>query len=226
MAWARTNRDIKERQLRQLYEQFIDTWKMDKEHGSWVKVEPYQRGWTRVFTLRDDIKNRDDVADIRQVLHMVNTKVFCRNEDFLHYDWKQKKDVPIEQHPRKLMEEQYNALTEKQQSYFSKTTVIETRTFPFHKKEMVVRYEVKNPFWYVFLIEPNMIEYHWHPDPEWESHCAEITHKIDRENLWPKINKMLGASTHYHRGWKPDAWMRNKSGEVMTYEGYEPEEVV
>jgi hypothetical protein len=113
-------------------------------------------------------------------------------------------------------------LSEKHKSYFMKTEFVETFMFPHKHRMFVTRYAFRNDFWFVFKIEPNMIHYHWHPDPEWESHCAEITHKLDRENLWPKINKMLGVSTHYRqKGWKVDKWLKNERGEIMTDEGYE-----
>ena len=223
MTWAKTFKDVQEKQMRKLWNEFKQTWKLDKDHGTWIKVEPYQRGWIRTFGVRDDIKNRDDIVATLQVLKMVNNKVFSRNREFTHWDWKKKKEAPIVQQLRRLTPEEYAELSEKHKSYFVKRSLVDVRTFPFHKKEVVTRYEIKNEFWFVFVIEPNIIEYHWHPDPEWESHCSEIEHKISRENLWPKINKMLGSRTNYHHGWRPSAWMKNKYGQIMTEEGFEEE---
>jgi len=214
----RHHKTDREKKFRKVWQEYRDAMDLRKDHGHWVKVEPYQRGWTRTFDLRADIKNRDDAGHIRQVLKLINNQIYCRNRDFMHYDWRVKKDVPIEQKLRNLTPEQYETLTEKVKSYFVKREVIDICRWPYYTRRLVTRYEVKNDFWFVFLIEPYVVEYHWVPNPEWESRYAEISNRIERNNWWPKIGKACGWDNNHQDYGKRSVWMKNKYGEVWEEE--------
>lgn len=206
------HKNDREKKFRKVWREYQEATDWKKEHGHWEKVEPYQRGWTRTFELRSDIKNRDDAPYIRQALHLVNNVQFCRSREFFHWDWKLKKDVPMEQKLGLLSPEQYANLSEKLRSYFVKRELIDIHRWPYFTRKLVTRYEFKSEFWFVFLIEPYIVEYHWIPNPEWESRYTEISNRITRNNWWPKIGKACGWSSNHRDTWKEDKWTKNKKG--------------
>ena len=202
----------KEKKLRKLWNEYKESWALRKNHGKWVKVDPYQRGWIRRFDLREDIKNREDSPYIREALTFINNTLFCRERDFLQYNYRTKKMVPMEQKIGTVSPVQYDGFDEKMKSYFVRKDVLHIFQ-PFTKKMWTTRYEFKYDFWFEYVIEPNIIEYQWVPDPDWETHIAELEHRIERENLWPKINKMLGVSAHSPEDYE-GPYFKNKYGEV------------
>lgn len=216
----RTQRDEKDKELRRLWRKYRETWDKSREHGQWVTVNPYQHGWLRKYQPRPDIKNRNDIRFIRQALDLLNSTVYCRNKNFMRHSWRDKKDVPIEQPLRKLTEEQFNKLSEKMQSYFTRSICIETFFWPYHQKREVVRYIFKHPFWFEFIVEPNIVVAHWLPDSEWESYCAEISNHIQRNGLWPKIGKAMGWKQHPPE-LREGPYYKNKNGDALTDEIFE-----
>ena len=210
----RTQRTEREKELRELYEQYSETWRSRNQHGHWVDVEPYQRGWIRSFTLRDDIKNRRDARYIKQALDLINNRVYSHREDFLHRDWKTGKWVPIEQRVHSIPEKKWEGLSTNLQKLF------ERRLMKYqYSNHTYYAYCIKYEWYFVFKIEPNMIDQHWVPDSDWETHCAEIRNRIDRNHLWPKINKALGVSRyHTDYDWYP-VWLRHKHGDdIVIYD--------
>lgn len=199
----------KEKEIRRLWNQYLELSDAKRHNGTWIDVEPYQRGWVRTYDLRDDIKNRNDAPEVREVLKIINSTLFCRNKEFTRLRSK-KKEEPIPQPLLRITPEKYNELNEKCQSFFVKRELVEHY---ISRNITVTRYEFKNDFWFVFVIEPNIITRHWLPDGEIESRYAELTHRFNRDNLWPKLNKVLGVSSHPYLDMR---WVQNKYGQSFT----------
>lgn len=189
----RNNKTEKEKELLRLDREFCELYKQNK--GYFVAVEPYQQGWYRYFVLRDDIRNRKDAQEIRQVLDLINEYYFCSRKDFTERDYRagKKKRKPIVQRVKTLTEKAYEKLNEKHKSFFS----------PFiswnkYSRLDEVKYMFKYEYWFVFEIVPRMITKHWITDGEWATRVAELRNKIERDNLWPKIYKARGQRYNYH----------------------------
>lgn len=223
----RNHKTEQEKELRRFYEAYRNTWDSKKEHGQWKEVEPYQKGWVRFFELRDDIKNRTDAGAIQKVLEVVNNRLYCGREDFLYQKYtkgKKKVMLPLKQTVRYLLESTYEQLDERTKSYFSKKIWMEKRMYPSKHYVTITGYMVNDPYWFVYKIEPNVITHHWIPDSEWESHCQEIRNKIQRNNLWPKIYRMLGGDSMKEKGYLYNpAWMKSKYGENLSDEDFDTE---
>jgi len=203
-----------EKELRKLWSEYNNSWKVSKERGQYVEVEPYQSGWIRYFIPRQDIKNRTDIRWIRQALDLINNTRFCHNKDFIVKDSKGKY-VPIEQRLGSISEEKYESLVQNVKKLFEKRQFVQK-----YSKQIYFRYCFKLEWYFEYQIEPNIVTHHWMPDPEWETHVAEISHRIGRNNLWPKINRMLGSSTKY-KEWRLSPKLKNKYGMYFSEEDYD-----
>ena len=180
-----------EKELRRLYEEYRNTWRLRKEHGHFIDIPPYRSGWSRTFTLRSDIKNRKDARWIRQALDLINTETQCHRKDFLSKGLRSKTWKPIPQKLCHLSVEKYEGLPTAVQKYFVKGWVSGR-----YVRKAYEAYFFKFPWFFVFKIEPRMVTQRWIPDSEWESYCGEILNKIERNNLWPKMGRVLGWRTY------------------------------
>lgn len=213
----------KQKELRSFFKDYFENynWKKRREAGTFVEVEPYQKGWVRYYILRDDISRRDDAKHIRNALELINYDSVCKREDFTYWNYKTRKYEPISQPLKDINEEQYNGLSEKMKSYFVKYYPVDKWT---KKLATYPRYMFGKPdFWFVFNTEPNIITHHWLPDPEFETRRAEIEHKIQSENLWAKVDKVFGRSSQ-HKEFRLSPYMKSKRGTFLSDDDYGYEE--
>lgn len=215
----RNFRTEKDKEIRRLYKEYSDTWQQSRTRGQFVEVEPYQAGWYRHYVLREDIARRDDARFYRQALDLVNTNVICNREDFLVRSWKKKEGFkPIKQELKSLNDLEFERLNPNLNKLFARVQKWNTWS-----KLTYFVYEVSRPTYYVFEVEPNIVTHHWLPDPEWETYTTELSHRIERNNLWPKINHLLGVPNNYDRDYTWNKGKRmNKYGEFLTTE-YDPD---
>lgn len=213
----RNHRDEKEKELIRFFDTWDKLWARSRNSGTWIDIEPYQRGWVRKFKLRDDAKNRVDAQYMRQVLDLVNNKLYSRNQDFQKKNWKTGKLENIPQKLGRISSAKYDTLNEKLKSYFSRIDV-------FYKlyNKYVTEYEVCDDYYYVYEINPNIITQHWVPDAEIESLLGEMNQKIRRDNLWPKVAKARGQSSGYHH-YKLTPYMKNKMGDIIESDDFDIE---
>mgnify|MGYP007082080505 CR=1 FL=1 len=137
-------RKQQEKELRRLNKEYITAWRLSNDKGYYQEIEPVQRGWIRFFVLRDDIKNRKDARDIQQVLDRINVTIYCHRYDFLTRNWKTKKMVPMEHRLKTLDDANYQKLSEKHKSYFTKMLMYD-KTF----KRFAVRWAFKSEFFFI-----------------------------------------------------------------------------
>lgn len=201
----RNHKTEEHKKLRKVYEEYRNLQDARWDSGTWVDVEPYQKGWYRHYVLRDDAKNRRDAREMQQVLNMINTRTYCRNEDFLQKNWKTGKMEPIPQRLQWLTEQKYEMLSEKHKSFFVKHQWIENRWVYGRKEKFVVMgYVFRDSFYLVLKKEPYIIVQHWIPDQELESRYGELRESMKRNNVWNKLNKAMDWSTGHNRGWGDD----------------------
>jgi len=227
----KTHHDEQEKQLLKLYREYRNTWDNSKDHGTWVEVTPYQKGWIRFYVLRDDAKNRADAYRLRKVLDLANSKIYSSIEDFTRAVWKKGRIVKglrenIKQPLKFLNEREYENIPSDIKKYFRRLEWTEKRTYPTKHYVTIVGYVVTVPEYFVFHVEPNIITHHFLPDGEWESRIQEIRNKITRDNLWPKINKAMSKSLNngHHNYSMRSIWIRNKYGIEFTAEELENSE--
>jgi hypothetical protein len=210
-------KSLKEKELRKLWKEYENLWKIarNKENGYLVEVEPYQKGWARYYVLREDIKNRNDARTIQQALDLINSERVSNREDFTVKDYKAGKYVPMKQPLNNVTEKKWETLSPSVQKWFVKRQLVEK-----YSNRVYYAYVFKLDYFFEFKVEPNIITHHWIPDSEWATRQAELSHKLQRENLWPKINKMLGASAQ-PKNWKLPQHVKNKRGMFYSSEDFE-----
>ena len=164
--------------------------------GTFIDVEPYQRGWRRYFVPRDDIKNRMDIKEIRQALDLINSVDYSHRKDFKEKDWKTKKWLTKEKKLKYINDAKYQALSEKLRSFFVLREWYEESKY-FKTKTFISAYVFKNDYWFVHKIEPRIIRQHWIPDAEVESRLGELRRKFESEFLWPKVTRARSKSVGY-----------------------------
>jgi hypothetical protein len=201
----------KGKEVRKIYNEYCRQWTERRTHGEWVRVAPYQLGWTRHFKLRDDISRRSDAEWIQKALDLVNTFQYCRNKKFVRRTHK-KQVVVIEQTLRHISVEKFEKLEPRIAKYFRRGWY-----FPRANGEPYEVYYFIHDYWAVFAVEPNMIVEQWVPDRRWEQKMGELRLKIERHNLWPKINRELGWSNH-SKEWRLSPYLKNKRGEFSNFE--------
>lgn len=210
-------KSLKEKELRKLWKEWQNLWEIArrKENGHLVEVEPYQKGWVRYYVLRHDIKNRNDARFIQQALDLINSERYCSRQNFTVKDYKTGKYVPMEQKLGYISEQKYETLSQNVKKWFTKTQLVDK-----YSNRVYYVYVFKLDYFFEFKIEPNIITHHWIPDSTWASRRAEIDNKLQRDNLWPRINKMLGASTSW-KDWKLPRHVKNKRGHYISLDEFE-----
>lgn len=223
----RGHKSEQEKEWRKLWTEYSESysWRKAKEHGHWEEVAPYQNGWTRTFTLRDDISRRNDASAIRRSLDLVNNVRFSRREDFLYYSHKQKKLLPEKQTLGWITVEKYESLDEKLKSLFVKKVWLDKVTYPWKRVIERTGYVVKFDYWFVFKVEPNIITHHWIPDSEFESRRAELHNKIYQGGNWSKVAKAMGWTINGKAHSDRTLFMRNKYGKDLSEKDFDLEDV-
>jgi hypothetical protein len=179
------------RRLRALQDAIYDLPKIKLDKPRFV-------GYKRYYFLRDDIVRRKDANVFRSILEKLNTTVYSRKKDeFGRYDF----DNPpfdVKQRIKTLSLKSYEKLTPELQKHFIKIT-----NWDWRKKES--RYEFLHPYMFVLKIKHNYITEVPILDKDMESEIGRLETKIKRENLWPKIDKLLGVRN------RRDDWDLNTS---------------
>jgi hypothetical protein len=216
----RNHREEEDKKIRRMLKQYNELWRNRRSTGTWIDIDPFQRGYIRYFVLRDDAKNRDDARYMQQVLDMVNTQDYSHREDFKYRNPKTGQWEVRGQGTKKLRVDEYQKLTEKQQSYFEKTSWYEHKWHAGSRKWMrdkfVEGYTLRQPFYYVLKIEPNIVTQRYVPDTQHEALIKEISNYFDRNGLWPRIDKILGNSHNGYRKYDRERYYRNKYGWEMS----------
>ena len=210
----RNKKFYEEKELRRLYEDYRKRRKERFQHGEWVKIEPYQRGWLRYYVLRDDIARRQDADRIQTALDLINSTQYHRTKDFLRRNRETKKMEPIPHFLKRLDADERKDLPEDILCYFTPRWEVINR---WGRKAEVIRWGISHDYWFVHEVEPNMISEQWIPDPVWAQRLGELENKIQTNHLWPKFAKIHGWSRSYKECRIP-AIVRNQRGEYLDKE--------
>ena len=174
-----------ERELKQL-------WKDQRDAGTLIDIEPYQRGWYRFFVLKDNHKNQKYSRDAQTLLDLVlNVRRYSNRKDFKVWSPKEHDWVSSRQLLHRLTHQEYNKLDERYQKYFQMT-----QEYSRYSRRLETYFEFKHPQWFELKIEPNMISKEWIPDAALESRIAELESYMRRNNVWDRLNRLHGCSTN------------------------------
>ncbi|PBQ34551.1 hypothetical protein CNR22_23125 [Sphingobacteriaceae bacterium] len=160
---------------------------------------PVQRGWKRSFVLRPDVERTKDRAFFQALLDKINTEQYSHRRDFKKKIRKKGKKihVPRVQKLNEFYEWSFRKLklTEKEKLYF-----IEKWEFN-QKRELCKKYAFAEPWRYTLRVRPNMITKVKVIDPLLLQQQAEIDNFLCRNNLWPRLHKVVDGWHQYR--WNP-----------------------
>ncbi len=179
--------EAEERELRRLYQEYTSIGKAIMDLG-WLDLDkPIYLGYIKHFVLRDDISRRKDANVFNEILKSINDFATCKNKDFMVREWKTKKKVPISHKLKSLSKKQFNKLPTNQQKHFSAD---------YDYKNSCWKYRFVCDYYYVAKIDKHYAYKVRVFDADLEKRSDEINRHFETNNLWPKINKLMGWSNH------------------------------
>jgi hypothetical protein len=174
-----------DRELRRLYQKYKSIDKAINNLG-WLDLDkPVYLGYIKQFVLRDDISRRKDANVFEGILKSINDFATCKNKDFLRKEWSTKKKVPISHKLKALNKKQFNKLPTNQQKHFSEV---------YDYKNSCWKYRFIHDYYFVPKIDKHYAYKVRVFDSDLEQQSAEIERHFETNNLWPKINKLMGWS--------------------------------
>jgi hypothetical protein len=168
--------------------------------------KPERWGYKRFFVLREDVAKSREAAFFQGILKLIQSTIISRDKKFEYKDYKTKTKKPIMQYVKDIDLRSWNKLiaegklTDKQQSFFER----KWKNNPGNKGGYWV-YEFKKPWVFELRKQPHYITHRILLDPKLESELTELENRIDRQNLLPKISKIMG----WKYGWR-DFYDRKK----------------
>ena len=201
----RTKRNKIRAQYKDFHKRLID---LDKEERAlhrqkwnlgWEPLEPpVQKGWKRVFVLRDDVARSRQADFYAGILARINTTEWSHRKDF-----KKKKRA----FGRKIyvVREQY--LLKPDEHHFHKLAFSDAEQAQFHPEwsyqkgtgKFIKRYVFNEPWRFVLRVKPNIIDKVRKMDPELDARIHEIAAYTERNGYEKIQDRLLDRS---HKWWK------------------------
>jgi hypothetical protein len=179
-------------------------WKKQQDLGYEELKPPIQRGWERIFVLREDLARTDKAEFFQGILERINTRQCSHRKDFKKKRKRRgrKVDVEREQFLRRLSEWEFNKakFTENELAYFTEVDEFDPWT-----KKTFKRYSFTEPWRFVLKIRPDMITHRRIIDPGLERMESELQQYLERNGYNYRLSKLL-------HGWHRYCWRDNNSG--------------
>ncbi len=151
---------------------------------------PVQRGWKRFYVLRDDVSRGKDAAFFQGILNKINTTKYSSRRDFKVKRRHRGKKVYVVsgQELEKLTASCFakKKFSEREAKYFD---LVMTREKVGNKNIWLYRFQ--EPWRFRLKIEPNIIRRTRVKDFSLEKRLDEINHYLKRNNLLPKMLKVV-----------------------------------
>ncbi len=217
---VKTDRD---KQLIQLHKRRQELWHQRTLLPMVPLEHPYQRGWMRVFVLRDDVKHSLRATFYQELLTKINTVTYHNDKSFKQRKRRKKRyhyqDKP--QLVREFSEYSWNInrvdLSEQEKACF---TCVET--FDVKTKRKDVRYMFAEQWRYVLKVMPFMVTHRKLIDADLERELKQIDDHITNHHLAPRINLLTrGRGYSYHDWFHEPAKYNNKFKNIARYSSKE-----
>lgn len=165
-------------------------------------AEPYQRGWSKTYVLREDIRRRSDVAVFRTVLAVVNRRVWSKTRDFVHPDGQ-----PMVLRPRIIPPLEWNRLgwPASHRRLFTyghwQDEVHSCLWFRrrLHSRRLYIGFSIRNPWWLEEELQPWMITHQRIDLPDVRRRMAEIEAYLRSRCGWERLGHLHGRSNWWRR---------------------------
>ncbi len=162
---------------------------------------PYQRGWKRLFVLRDDIKRGPAAEFYETLLKKINTVQYHHDRSF-KFKKRRKKKYGYKMRKQELREiDQYDwvnnrlKLFEKEQACFTCVSFINNSRRPD------IKYVFTEPWRFVLKVMPHMVTEVKLHDNVLQQQIAEVDNHIEKHFYEPRMHRLTNGR-HYH--WKDE----------------------
>ncbi|NEU10147.1 hypothetical protein GZH53_17620 [Flavihumibacter sp. R14] len=162
---------------------------------------PYQKGWKRLFVLRDDVQRSSNEAFHQALLDKINTVIYHFDKSFKVKKRRKRRygQKTIPQSLREISDYDWQRnhfkLTEEEQAYFLKTETMHLKT-----RYTEVRYVYTETWRFVLKVMPHIITEVKMLDEILEQEIKSIDNHIDSNNLWPRIRRLTNGRSY--RPWE------------------------
>ena len=179
----RSQKQEHEKHVRRIYSQLNKLRKAQQNLG-WIELDkPVYLGYIKQFVLRDDVSRRSDAKVYQAILEKINDFATCKTKDFMVKEWKTKKKVPVKHKLKSLSKKEFNKLPSNQQKHFHSD-------YDHKKKEW--RYSFTLDYMFVPKVDKHYAYKVREYDAALEKQEDELYNYIEKNNLWPAINKAMG----------------------------------
>lgn len=185
------------KQLIQIHKEERALYRQKQNLGWEPLVPPVQKGWKRIFVLRQDVA-RSKYADFYSgILAKINTVQWSYRKDFMKKKraFGRKKYVVREQHLLKPDEYQFrkSGFTDAEKAQFH-----EEWSYEKLRGRFVRRYVFNEPWRFVLKVQPNIIDKIRKRDPVLEARLKEIGGYLERNNYRPVLLKLLEGNNYHN----------------------------
>lgn len=164
-------------------------------------AEPYQRGWSKTYVLREDIRRRNDVAVFRTVLAALNQRIWSRERDFIlpdgqTYRLRPRIILPLEwkRLPWPASHRRLFAYGPWEEEFLPRRS--------FRRRRLVVGFSILNPWWMEEDVQPWMITHQRGELPEVRRRMTEIETRMEHTRGWERLGRLHGRKNWW---WRFDA---------------------
>ena len=181
--------------------------------GGWIEVPPFQHGWIRDWTLRDDVSRRADAGDLRLILDRINNQQWCKERDFLGHSWGnrgRRNRVPMDTPGLRVIEVRPDPYTGEETGFPAN---LKKKWFYYHgvnapfcscyaRKDRVqyyrpAHYQFRHPWMFELRIRPAFISRVPNVDGDMESKLARLEQHMQANQYWPLLARLHGHSVRY-----------------------------
>ncbi|MCR8558365.1 hypothetical protein KXD93_11965 [Mucilaginibacter sp. BJC16-A38] len=162
---------------------------------------PYQKGWKRIFVLRQDVRQSEKAMFYQAILDKINTVEYNKDISFKKRK-RRKQRYHYEEQPQTLRPIYDNDW----QSDKLKFTEAEKECFyrneewSASRSKIIVTYLFNDSWRFVLAVKPHIIYEAKMVDEQLEQELKAIDNKIARYYLWPKITKINKGNCYKY--WK------------------------
>ncbi len=179
---------------------------------------PYQRGWVKTFTLREDAWHHPDVRMFQAVLAIVNDQVRSRNREFSGYSGR-----PIMLRPKILDPRKWHRLNwpVNYHRLFACGWWPVDDLSPWSDRcgrNHVYGFKLVRDWWLEEVVGPHMITHQRVELPEVRARAAEIENHLRARLGWEKLTRLHGRRTRWRGEPDPAATQRANAACADQYD--------
>lgn len=197
----RLKKEAFDKKLIVLRKELLAIRRRDRELGYEELSPPVQRGWKRVFVLRDELTRGKDAKFLEGILEKINTTKYSWRKDFKKKRRHRGKKIYVVrgQELQTLTPDCFEErkFTEREKTYFELLVIRIhlSNTFEY-------RYRFTEPGLFILKVFPNMITRTRIRDFNLERRRDEICNYLERNCYWPRLEKLVHGHYQYRSRWK------------------------